>query len=72
MLGFFAPILVEAGCALFPGPDGVQGGLFCPPPPPPLPPLPLPPPLVTFEVLTVVCLAGVAFPVMGVVVALAF
>ena len=44
MLGFFASILVEAGCRLFLGPEGLEGepggedGLV-----PPLPPL-LPPP----------------------------
>ena len=76
MLGFFASILVEAGCGSF-QPVGLQDGVFCLPPlttlpPPPLPPPPLSPPPVMFEVLTVDCLAGVVFPAMGGAVALAF
>ena len=87
MLGFFASILVEVDCRLFPGPEGGGGSLPPPPPPPPdgllLPPPPLGgpllppgglllPPPVTFEVLTVVCLVDIMDPAVGAVAALVF
>ena len=90
MLGFFALILVEAGCGSPLPPPPLPGGGPLPPLPlgGPLPPpggslllpgglllppgglvLPLP---VTFEVLTVACLAGVVGLAVGVVAALVF
>ena len=69
MVGFFASFFVEVGCGLFPpgvlcglfpALGGLQGGFS----PPPLPEV--------FVVLTVVCPAWDAFPVVGMFVALVF
>ena len=75
MMGFFASILADVGCGLFPldmfcrsfsaleCPKFMQGGFFPPPPPPPA----------LFAVLAMVCPVWDMLPVVvGVFVALAF